>query len=85
MVRGEEDEGQIDGGCTDLHPYGIREVAGGCSCISPARESGRKLKRSWSGCACGLLRHGMNLLPGRSPIRQTPGSIRSGRSFASFL
>lgn len=46
MVRGEEDKGQIDGSCTDLHPYGVREVAGGLSCISPARESGRKLKRS---------------------------------------
>ena len=85
MVGGEEDEGQIDGGCTNLQPYGVREVAGGSFCIGPARESGRKLKRGWSGRACGLPRHGMNLLPSSSPIRQTPGSIRSGRSFASFL
>jgi len=84
MVGGEEDEGQIDGGCTNLQPYGVREVAGGSSCIGPARESGRKL-RGLSGRAYGLPRHGMNLLPGWSPIRQTPGSIRSGRSFASFL
>jgi len=63
MVGGKEHEGQIDGGCTDLHLYGVREVSCGSSCVGPARESGRKLKRGWSACARGLPRHGMNLLP----------------------
>ena len=64
MVSGEEGQGQIDGGCTNLHPYGIREVADRSFCIGFARERGRELKGGRSGCACGLSRHGMNLSPG---------------------
>ena len=63
MVRGEEEEGQIDRGCTDLHPYGVRELADGSSRIGQAGEGGRELKRGWRSQACGLLRHGMNLWP----------------------
>jgi len=63
MVGGEEKEGQIDRGCTDLHPYGVRELAGGSSRIGHARERGCKLKRGRRSHACGLLRHGMNLWP----------------------
>ena len=85
MVDGEEDKGQIDRGSTDLHPYGIREVAGSGFRICPTRESGRKLQRGRNSRTCRLSGHGMNVLLGRWPIRQTPGSIRSGRSFASFL
>ena len=63
MVGGEEDEGQIDGGCADLHQYGVREVAGSGFRIGLARESRRELKRGWSGRACGMSRHGMNVSP----------------------
>ena len=63
MVEGEEDESQIDGGCTDLHPDGVREVAGGGFRIGLARECGRKLKCGRSGRAGGMSRHGMNVLP----------------------
>jgi len=63
MVGGEEDEGQIDRDSTDLHPYGVRELAGGSSRIGHMGKSGRKLKRGWRSHACGLIRHGMNLLP----------------------
>ena len=63
MVGGEKDESQIDGGCTDLHPDGVRKVAGGSFRIGLARECGRELKRSRSGRACGMSRHGMNASP----------------------
>ena len=63
MVGGEEDEGQIDGNLADLHPYGVSEVAGGGFRIGLARESGRESKRGRSDRACGMGRHGMNMLP----------------------
>jgi|SRR6187549_749780 len=58
MVGREEEEGQIDRSCTDLHLYGVRELAGGSSRIGQARERGGKLKRGRRSLACGLLRHG---------------------------
>lgn len=61
MVGREEEESQIDRGCTDLDPYGVCELAGGSSRIGHARERGGKSKRGWRSHACGLLRHGMNL------------------------
>ena len=63
MVEGEEDESQIDGSCADLHPDGVREVAGGGFRIGLARECGRELKRGRSGRACRMSRHGMNVSP----------------------
>ena len=67
MVNGKERQGQIDGGCTDLHPYGVGEVAGSSFCIGPARERGRELKGGRSGCACGLPRHGICQTPMSDP------------------
>jgi len=60
MVGREEDEDQIDGGRTDLHPDSVCEIAGGGFRIGLARECGRELKRGRNGRACGMGRHGMN-------------------------
>ena len=61
MVEGEEDEGQIDGGRANLHPDGVREIAGGGFRIGLARECSRELKRGRSGRACGMGHHGTNV------------------------
>ena len=63
MVSGKKDESQIDGCRADLHPHGIREIAGGSFRIRFARERSRELKRSRSGRACGMRCHGMNVPP----------------------
>ena len=61
MVGGKKDESQIDGGRADLHPDGIREIAGSRFCIGLARECRCELKRGRSGCAERMSRHGMNM------------------------
>jgi len=63
MVGGKEDEGQIDGGRTDLRQDGIREIAGGGFRIGLARECGRELQRGRSGRACGIGHCGTNIFP----------------------
>ena len=83
MVGGEENEGQIDGGRADLHPDGVREVAGGGFRIGLARERGRELKRGRSCRACGMGRHGMNVSPvGRRYVnRMLKKTLPQSRSF----
>ena len=82
MVGGKEDEGQIDGGRADLHQDGIREIAGGGLRIGLARECGRELKRGWSGRACGMSRHGMNVSPldRRYVSRMLKKAVQQGHS-----
>ena len=62
MVGRKEDKGQIDGGCADLHPDGVCEVAGGGFRIGLSRECGRELKRGRSCRACGMDHHSMNVM-----------------------
>ena len=77
MVGRKEDEGQIDGGCADLHQDGICEIADGSFRIGLARECGRELKRGRGGHACGMGHHGVNVSPaGR---RYVSGMLKKAR------
>ncbi len=53
MVRGKEDEGQIDRSRADLHQNGVREIAGGGLGICFARDGRRELECGGNGRACG--------------------------------
>ena len=61
MVGRKKDKSQIDRGRTDLHPDGIREIAGSSFRIRLARECRRELKRGRSSRAERMNRHGMNI------------------------
>src|SRR6185369_1943775 len=85
MMGREKDECQIDGGCSDLHSYGVCEVAGGSVRIVLARESGRQLQRGWSGRACAMRRHSMPLSPiGPRYVRPLGPSVPGGPSPACY-
>lgn len=61
MVGRKKDKSQIDWSRTDLHPDGIREIAGGSFRIGLARKCRRELKRGRSGRADGMRCHGTNI------------------------
>ena len=63
MVSGKKDESQIDGCRADLHPDGIREIAGSRFRIGLARECRGELKRGRSGRAERMSCHGINVPP----------------------
>src|SRR5574342_440875 len=60
MVGGKKYEGQVNGGCADLHSDSIREFVGSRFRIGLARKRRCELKRGWSGHAAGMRSHGMS-------------------------